>query len=93
MLTPARYSYRRLTCADVSLLKALLRVFGEAFDEIETYQRSAPSNDYLSRLLTKQHFIAVVVGQVRARSAGDLHIRSRRYRETSSNGRRQGVDR
>jgi len=60
MLTPARYSYRRLTCADVSLLKALLRVFGEAFDEIETYQRSAPSNDYLSRLLTKQHFIAVV---------------------------------
>lgn len=60
MLTPARYSYRRLTCADVSLLKDLLRVFGEAFDEIDTYQRSAPSDDYLSRLLTKQHFIAVV---------------------------------
>jgi aminoglycoside 3-N-acetyltransferase I len=35
-------------------------VFGEAFDEIDTYQRSAPSDDYLSRLLTKQHFIAVV---------------------------------
>jgi aminoglycoside 3-N-acetyltransferase I len=33
---------------------------GEAFDEIDTYQRSAPSDDYLSRLLTKQHFIAVV---------------------------------
>jgi aminoglycoside 3-N-acetyltransferase I len=60
MLTPVRYSYRRLTCADVSLLKDLLRVFGEAFDEIDTYQRSAPSDDYLSRLLTKQHFIAVV---------------------------------
>src|SRR5690242_21701504 len=60
MLTAVHYSYRRLTCADVSLLKALLRVFGEAFDEIDTYQRSAPSDDYLSRLLTKQHFIAVV---------------------------------
>ena len=60
MLTAVHYSYRRLTCADVSLLKDLLRVFGEAFDEIDTYQRSAPSDDYLSRLLTKQHFIAVV---------------------------------
>jgi aminoglycoside 3-N-acetyltransferase I len=60
MLTAGHYSYRRLTCADVSLLKDLLRVFGEAFDEIDTYQRSAPSDDYLSRLLTKQHFIAVV---------------------------------
>jgi aminoglycoside 3-N-acetyltransferase I len=60
MLTPARYSYRRLTCADVSLLKDLLRVFAEAFDEIDTYQRSTPNDDYLSRLLIKQHFIAVV---------------------------------
>ena len=60
MLTVVHYSYRRLTCSDVSLLKELLRVFGEAFDEIDTYQRSAPSDDYLSRLLTKQHFIAVV---------------------------------
>ena len=60
MLTPARYSYRHLTCADVSLLKALLQVFGEAFHEIDTYKRSAPNDDYLSRLLTKQHFIAVV---------------------------------
>ena len=60
MLTTIRYSYRHLTCADVSLLKDLLRVFGEAFDEIDTYQRSTPSDDYLSRLLTKQHFIAVL---------------------------------
>ena len=60
MLTPVRYSYRRLTRAYISLLKDLLRVFGEAFHEIGTDQRSAPSDDYLSRLLTKQHFIAVV---------------------------------
>jgi aminoglycoside 3-N-acetyltransferase I len=60
MFTPVRYFYRRLTRADVKLLKELLRVFGEAFDEIDTYQRSVPSDDYLTLVLTKQHFIAVV---------------------------------
>lgn len=60
MLTPVRYFYRQLTPADASLLKDLLRVFGEAFDQIDTYQHSVPGDDYLTRLLTKQHFIAVV---------------------------------
>src|SRR5215831_17958728 len=60
MSTPVHYSYRRLTSADVSLLKDLLGVFGEAFGEIDTYQHSVPGDDYLTRLLTKQHFIAVV---------------------------------
>ena len=55
-----RYAYRQLTCADVSLLKDLLRVFADAFGEVDTYQRSIPSDDYLTRLLSKQHFIAVV---------------------------------
>jgi aminoglycoside 3-N-acetyltransferase I len=60
MVTPVHYIYRQLACADVALLKALLRVFGEAFDEIGTYQHFMPSDDYLARLLSKQHFIAVV---------------------------------
>jgi aminoglycoside 3-N-acetyltransferase I len=34
-------------------------VFGEAFDQIETYQHSVPSDDYLTGLLAKRHFIAV----------------------------------
>jgi aminoglycoside 3-N-acetyltransferase I len=59
MSTSFDYAYRRLACADVSLLKDLLRVFGEAFGEIDTYQRSVPSDDYLRRLLSKQDFIAV----------------------------------
>ncbi len=59
MTTPARYAFRQLTRAEVPLLKDLLRVFGEAFGEIETYQHSVPSNDYLARLLGKPHFIAV----------------------------------
>ncbi len=60
MVTFFDYAYRQLTSADVPLFKDLLRVFGEAFDEIDTYQRSVPSDDYLTRLLSKQHFIAVV---------------------------------
>jgi aminoglycoside 3-N-acetyltransferase I len=60
MATSLDYTYRQLTGADVSILKDLLRVFGEAFDEIETYQGSVPSDDYLTRLLSKEHFIALV---------------------------------
>jgi aminoglycoside 3-N-acetyltransferase I len=60
MLTPIRYSYRQLTPADAALLKDLLCVFGAAFDQIDTYQNSLPGDDYLTRLLTKRHFIAVV---------------------------------
>jgi aminoglycoside 3-N-acetyltransferase I len=60
MATSAGYIYRQLASADVLLLKDLLRVFGEAFGEVDTYQNLVPSNDYLTRLLSKQHFIAVV---------------------------------
>jgi len=60
IVTTFGYAYRQLTCTEVPLLKDLLRVFGEEFDEVDTYLRSAPSDDYLTRLLSKQHFIAVV---------------------------------
>jgi aminoglycoside 3-N-acetyltransferase I len=60
MVPPFDYAYRQLTRADVPLFKDLLRVFGEAFDEVDTYQRSVPCDDYLTGLLSKQHFIAVV---------------------------------
>jgi aminoglycoside 3-N-acetyltransferase I len=60
IVTNVRYTYRQLASADVSLLKDLLRTFGEAFGETDTYQRSVPSDDYLRRLLSKQHFISVV---------------------------------
>jgi aminoglycoside 3-N-acetyltransferase I len=59
MATAARYTCRQLTYADVSLLRDMLRVFGEAFGESDTYNHFAPSEDYLTRLLSKQYFIAV----------------------------------
>ena len=59
-VTSSGYTYRRLTCTDVSLLKELLRVFGEAFGEVDTYQHFLPSDEYLTRLMSQQHFIALV---------------------------------
>src|SRR5215210_1365339 len=54
------YVFKQLSGHDVGLLKALLRVFGEAFNEIETYQRAVPSDEYLGALLSRPHFIALV---------------------------------
>src|SRR2546430_16261401 len=62
-MTSGRYTYRQLTSTDGALRKGLLRVFAEAFAEGDTYQRGVPSDEYLTRLLNKEHFIAVVALQ------------------------------
>ena len=54
------YAYKLLKGADVKTFKALLKVFGEAFEEVETYQGGVPSDDYLRSLLQKEDFIALV---------------------------------
>src|SRR5687768_612964 len=41
------------------LMKALLAMFGEAFDEVETYGRKQPSAAYLQQLLSSDYFIAL----------------------------------
>jgi aminoglycoside 3-N-acetyltransferase I len=53
------YSHKQLTTTDVPLLKNLLRVFGQAFNELPTYQNAVPSDIYLQSLLAKPHFIAL----------------------------------
>lgn len=54
------YTYKQLAASDLGLLKDLLKVFGEAFDDVSTYQDAVPSDDYLKSLLSKPHFIALV---------------------------------
>jgi len=44
----------------VKLLKELLKVFDDAFNEVDTYQKAVPSDAYLQTLLSKTHFIALV---------------------------------
>jgi len=54
------YQNAQLTTSDVHLLKELLRVFGTAFEDVETYQGAVPGDDYLRSFLAKPHVIVVV---------------------------------
>jgi aminoglycoside 3-N-acetyltransferase I len=53
------YTYKQLSSDDVSLLKDLLRVFGDAFNDADAYQSSVPSDAYLKSTLSKPHVIIV----------------------------------
>jgi aminoglycoside 3-N-acetyltransferase I len=57
------YSFQQLSASDIDLLKQLLQVFGEAFEDTQTYQSAVPSDMYLQSLLAKQDFIALVALQ------------------------------
>lgn len=56
----AHFRLHRLQSSETARLAALITVFGEAFEDRETYGRAPPSEDYLTRLLDKDHFIAIV---------------------------------
>lgn len=53
------YVIKQLATNDLVLMKRLLKTFGEAFDEPETYCSAQPGTDYLKRLLGKDYFIAL----------------------------------
>ncbi|MBA2665801.1 MAG: AAC(3)-I family aminoglycoside N-acetyltransferase [Trueperaceae bacterium] len=54
------FPIRRLTSDDVPALEALSTLFGEAFEDQETYTGRRPSADYLRALLASDIFIAIV---------------------------------
>jgi aminoglycoside 3-N-acetyltransferase I len=49
-----------LTAHDVALMDKLLRTFGDAFEELDTYTSKRPGDDYLRQLLSRDYFIALV---------------------------------
>lgn len=55
----AQFTVRQLSFNDLGQMEALLTIFGEAFDEVETYCVARPSSSYLKSLLKKDHFIAL----------------------------------
>jgi aminoglycoside 3-N-acetyltransferase I len=60
-------SIRRLTRGDLELMDALLTMFGEAFNEVDTYGAKRPNATYLKELLGGDSFIALAAlkdGQV-----------------------------
>ena len=54
---------RSLTSKDVALMEAMLEMFGEAFDEVDTYSRARPGKRYLECLLGSDHFIALAASR------------------------------
>jgi aminoglycoside 3-N-acetyltransferase I len=55
------WDVRRLAAEDVSLMHALNGMFGQAFNEPDTYDAKPPSDNYVQRLLSKEDFIALAV--------------------------------
>ena len=98
----SNFSCRPLFPRDLATMHALLAVFGEAFDEPETYQGAVPSEAYLTGLLAQPHFIAIaalagdeVVGGLAAyelqkfeRARSEIYIYDLAVREAH---RRKGV--
>ncbi len=55
----AAVSIRTLGPGDVTLMRSVLSMFGEAFLEVDTYSDAQPSTAYLERLLGGDTFIAL----------------------------------
>ncbi len=54
------YVYKQLRENDIDLFRQLNRMFGEAFEDVPTYQDKQPSDEYLHTLLAKPHIIPLV---------------------------------
>ena len=59
MAPSADFTVRKLQPGDVMLMDAMMTVFGEAFNEVDTYTGAQSSMRYLEHLLGGSHFIAL----------------------------------
>ncbi|MEM9555313.1 MAG: AAC(3)-I family aminoglycoside N-acetyltransferase [Acidobacteriota bacterium] len=59
-MTDTKFELRRLGPQDAPLLEALSTLFGDVFDEVDTYTGARPSSEYLERLLAGPTFITLV---------------------------------
>jgi aminoglycoside 3-N-acetyltransferase I len=55
----SRYATRVLGPSDLAIMRSMLAVLGEAFDDRETYTARQPDDVYLQRLLSTETFLAV----------------------------------
>jgi aminoglycoside 3-N-acetyltransferase I len=53
------FTTKRLDAADLAAMKGMLRLFGEVFGDLDTYQGAVPSDAYLLGLLRDETFFAV----------------------------------
>jgi aminoglycoside 3-N-acetyltransferase I len=54
-----RVSVKELGPSDIALMESMMTMFGEAFDEVETYTAARPGREHMQRLLGRDHFIAL----------------------------------
>lgn len=57
------YTYKVLTSGDVDLFKSLLKVFGDVFEDVATYQHAIPSDAYLIKFLGGHIVVVALDGQ------------------------------
>ena len=62
-MTLQPFAMRRLGPDDIRTMRALNALFGEAFEDRETYASQPPNDAYLAALLAREH-VAVVVAEV-----------------------------
>ena len=53
------YRVQVLATEDLDVMRAMLAMFGDAFDEKATYTQAQPDDSYLRKLLSNDSFIAV----------------------------------
>jgi aminoglycoside 3-N-acetyltransferase I len=66
------YAIRELLPSETGTLKRLLAVFGDAFEDVPTYQHAVPTDAYLEWLLAKKHVIVLVASSSAGEVAGGL---------------------
>jgi aminoglycoside 3-N-acetyltransferase I len=72
MTTLSSYRVQVLGKNDVALMREMLAVFGEVFEDRQTYEEAQPDDAYLSELLSSQSFIAVAAVSAEAEIVGGL---------------------
>ncbi len=53
------YRIKKLMTSDEVLMRAMLGMFGQAFEDMDTYSTKQPDSSYLQKLLSSDTFIAI----------------------------------
>ena len=59
MPSSGTFHIQHLSTPDAALLRGLTAMFGQAFEDTQTYGEAPPGREYLQRLLAREHFIAL----------------------------------